>query len=83
MAILDAQIRRGLRYLAPYKRRLAVILTINLAGTALALYIPFLTRSLVDDALLGQDTDCQREHRRPFAAVTWPAARVNFVSGMS
>ena len=57
MTILDQEIRRGLAYIAPYKTRLAVILLLNLASTALALYVPFLTRTLVDDALLGQDTD--------------------------
>ena len=82
MAILDAQIRRGLRYLVPYKRRLAVILGINLAGTALALYIPFLTRSLVDDALLGQDTDALVRIVGLFAAVTLASFVLNFVSGM-
>ena len=53
MAILDAELRRGLAYVIPYKSRLAFILCLNLAGTALALYIPFLTRDLIDDALLG------------------------------
>ena len=82
MAILDAQIRRGFRYLTPYKRRLAVILAVNLAGTALALYVPFLTRSLVDDALLGQDTDALVRIVGLFAAVTVASFVLNFVSGM-
>ncbi len=82
MAIIDAQIRRGLRYLAPYRRRLAIILAVNLAGTALALYVPFLTRSLVDDALLGQDTDALVRIVGLFAAVTVASFVLNFISGM-
>ena len=82
MAILDAEIRRGFRYVAPYKGRLAVILGINLAGTALALYVPFLTRSLVDDALLGQDTDALVRIVGLFALVTVASFVLNFVSGM-
>ena len=82
MAMLDAEIRRGFRYVAPYKGRLAVILGINLAGTALALYVPFLTRSLVDDALLGQDTDALVRIVGLFALVTVASFVLNFVSGM-
>ncbi|MYI06772.1 MAG: ABC transporter ATP-binding protein [Gemmatimonadetes bacterium] len=82
MPLLDQEIRRGFRYVTPYKRRLAVILAVNLAGTALALYIPFLTRSLVDDALLGQDTDALVRIVGLFAAVTVASFVLNFVSGM-
>ena len=32
MAILDAELRRGLAYVIPYKGRLAFILGLNLAG---------------------------------------------------
>ena len=82
MAILDQEIRRGLSHVLPYKRRLAVILGLNLAGTALALYVPFLTRTLVDDALLGQDTDALVRVVVLFTLVTAASFVLNFVSGM-
>ena len=82
MTILDQEIRRGLAYIVPYKGRLAVILLLNLAGTALALYVPFLTRTLVDDALLGQDTDALTRVVVLFTLVTAASFVLNFVSGM-
>ncbi len=82
MAILDAELRRGLAYVIPYKGRLAVILCLNLAGTALALYIPFLTRDLVDDALLGRDFDALVRIVVLFTAITVASFVLNVVSGL-
>ena len=82
MAILDAELRRGLAYVIPYKGRLAFILCLNLAGTALALYIPFLTRDLVDDALLGRDFDALVRIVVLFTAITVASFVLNVVSGL-
>ena len=82
MAMIDADFRRGLAYVLPYRGRLAVILALNLAGTALALYVPFLTRSLVDDALLGRDLDVLVRVAGLFAGVTAASFALNFASGM-
>ncbi|MDE2882559.1 MAG: ABC transporter ATP-binding protein, partial [Gemmatimonadota bacterium] len=82
MAILDPEIRRGFAYIAPFKGRLAVIILLNLAGTALALYVPFLTRTLVDDALLGADMDALKRVVVLFVLVTAASFVLNFVSGM-
>ena len=82
MAILDAEIRRGLAYVIPYKGRLAFILGLNLAGTALALYIPFLTRDLIDDALLGRDFDALVRIVVLFSAITVASFVLNVVSGL-
>ena len=82
MAILDAEIRRGLAYVIPYKGRLAFILGLNLAGTALALYIPFLTRDLIDDALLGRDFDALVRIVVLFTAITVASFVLNVVSGL-
>ena len=43
------------RYIVPYWRRLTLVLAISVASTALSLYLPSLTRPLVDVALLGRD----------------------------
>lgn len=82
MAILDTELRRGLAYVLPYRARLAVILALNLAGTGLALYVPFLTRTLVDDALLGGNPDALVRVVVLFAAVTAVGFVLNFASGM-
>ncbi len=82
MALFDPEIRRGFAYVLPFKGRLAVILLLNLAGTALALYVPFLTRTLVDDALLGADMDALVRVVVLFVLVTAASFVLNFVSGM-
>ncbi len=82
MAILDAEIRRGFGYVRPFRGRLTVILGLNLVGTALALYVPFLTRGLVDDALLGQDRNALTRIVGLFAGVTVASFVLNFVSGI-
>ena len=82
MAIFDPEIRRGFAYIVPFKGRLAVIILLNLAGTALALYVPFLTRTLVDDALLGADMDALKRVVTLFVLVTAASFVLNFVSGM-
>jgi ATP-binding cassette subfamily B protein len=46
--------RRAFAYIRPYWRRLAGVLAISLVSTALSLYLPYLTKSLVDDALVGR-----------------------------
>ncbi|HET9372091.1 MAG TPA: ABC transporter ATP-binding protein [Vicinamibacterales bacterium] len=47
--------RRALLYVKPYTARLLVIAALSLASTALSLWLPSLTRTLVDDALVGRD----------------------------
>ncbi|MDE2782341.1 MAG: ABC transporter ATP-binding protein [Gemmatimonadota bacterium] len=82
MAMLDAELRRGLVYVVPYRARLAVILALNLAGTGLALYVPYLTRTLVDDGLLGRDLDALVRVVVLFVGVTVASFVLNFASGM-
>ncbi|BBF92976.1 subtilisin-like serine protease QhpE [Blastochloris tepida] len=45
-----------LRFVAPHRRRLALVLATALATTALGLAPPYLTRALIDDGLLGRNT---------------------------
>jgi ATP-binding cassette subfamily B protein len=46
---------RPLRYVLPYRGRLAIILAVSLVSTALALWLPYLTKVLVDDALIARN----------------------------
>ena len=55
MPLLDKDLKRALAYVAPHWRRLALVLGISLLSTILALYIPYLSRLLIDRALLGAD----------------------------
>jgi ATP-binding cassette subfamily B protein len=47
--------RRALSYVVPYWRRLALVAALSLVSTALSLVLPYLSKTLVDRALLGRD----------------------------
>src|SRR5215831_8098029 len=51
----QGELRRALSYVAPYRGRLALVLGLSLVSTGLSLYIPLLSRALVDRGLLGRD----------------------------
>lgn len=52
--------RRAFRYLVPYWRRLVLVLVISLISTATTLIIPYLSKDLIDTALVGRDLDALR-----------------------
>jgi ATP-binding cassette, subfamily B, bacterial len=48
---------RGMfRYLQPYRPKLAVVVAISLVSTGLSLWLPYLTKDLVDQALIGRNS---------------------------
>jgi ATP-binding cassette subfamily B protein len=47
--------RRAFAYLFPYWRRLVLVLVISLISTATTLVIPYLSKDLIDHALVGRD----------------------------
>ena len=49
--------RRAFSYLLPYWRRLVLVLAISLISTASTLVIPYLSKDLIDHALIGRDRD--------------------------
>jgi ATP-binding cassette, subfamily B, bacterial len=52
--------RRAFAYLIPYWRRLVLVLAISLVSTATTLVIPYLSKDLIDRALIGRDLDALR-----------------------
>ena len=53
-----------LRYALPYWRRLVLVLLLSLLSTALSLVLPYLSKALIDRALLGRDTHALDSDRR-------------------
>ena len=51
----DANLRRAFAFLAPYWRRLTLVMGISLLSTGLSLVTPYLSKDLVDLALIGRD----------------------------
>ncbi|MGI9627060.1 MAG: ABC transporter ATP-binding protein [Longimicrobiales bacterium] len=79
---MDRELKRGLAYVAPYWKRLVVILGLNLIGTGLALYIPYLSKTLVDDGLLGQDQGALARTVGLFVLVGLGSFALNVASGI-
>src|SRR4026209_2320321 len=52
--------RRAFAFLVPYWRRLILVLGISLISTATTLVIPYLSKDLIDHALIGRDLDALR-----------------------
>jgi ATP-binding cassette subfamily B protein len=74
--------RRAFAYLIPYWRRLILVLVISLVSTATTLAMPYLSRSLIDDALIGRDLDALRRIVLWFAALGVFSFVLNVASGL-
>lgn len=69
--------------MAPYWRRLLVVLVLTLAGTAVSLYLPSLSRTLVDDALLGRSFPALVRTVGLFLGLTLVGFALNVVGGLT
>ena len=79
---VHSDVRRLLGYVAPYWRRLVLVLVLSLIGTGLSLVLPYLTRVLIDRALIGRDTAVLVRVVLAFAALTIASFVLNVVSGL-
>jgi ATP-binding cassette, subfamily B, bacterial len=77
-----SDLRRALRFIVPYWRRLALVLALSIASTALSLYLPLLSKDFFDRALIGRDTTTLVRVAVLFAGVTVLSFVVNVVSGL-
>lgn len=74
--------RRVFRYLRPYRLQLAVVVVISLVSTGLTLWLPYLTKSLVDDALIGRNFDALVRIVGLFAGIGAAGFVLNVASGL-
>src|SRR5258706_6032117 len=70
-------------YIRPYVGRLAFVLTTSLTGTALSLVIPYLSKDLVDKALLGRDPRSLLTITGMFVFITVVSFLLNMASGLA
>ena len=78
-----ANSRRTLfHYAIPYWRRLSLVLALSLASTALSLAVPYLSKDLVNRALLGRDWHALLVIMALFLAITLAGFVLNMVSGL-
>ena len=74
--------RRAFAFLVPYWRRLVLVLAISLVSTATTLVIPYLSKDLIDRALIGRDLDALRRIVAWFVALGVFGFVLNVVSGL-
>lgn len=73
---------RVLGYILPYWRRLLLVIGLSLLGTTLSLYLPYLSKGLIDKALLGRDWIALLRIVSLFAALTVASFFLNVISGL-
>lgn len=69
-------------YILPYWRRLLLVIGLSLLGTTLSLYLPYLSKGLIDHALLGRDWIALLRIVGLFAALTLASFFLNTISGL-
>ena len=79
---VTTDLRRALRWVRPYRWRLLPVVALSLAGTLLSLVQPFLSKVLVDRALLGRDFAALAWTVAGFLGLTAASLLVNVVSGL-
>jgi ATP-binding cassette subfamily B protein len=77
-----APLRRALAFIVPYWRRLALVLVISMASTGLSLYLPLLSRDLVDGALINREWSSLVRVVAIFVAATLGGFVLNVISGL-
>ena len=80
--IRDPHLRRALAYVRPYARALAPVVLLSTAGTALGLALPYLSKWMIDDAILGGDFPLLARITGLFVGITILGFGANVVSGM-
>ena len=81
-SVLEPTFRRTLAYITPYRYRLVPVLVLSLVGTLLSLCLPYLSKYLVDDALLGRDLRILFFIVLLFVAITVSTFALNVWSGL-
>jgi ATP-binding cassette subfamily B protein len=79
---VDTELHRAFSYLRPYWRRLSLVFGISLVSTATTLALPYLTKDLIDTALIGRDGAALQRIVLWFAALGVFSFGLNVVSGL-
>ncbi|MCH7823225.1 MAG: ABC transporter ATP-binding protein [Acidobacteria bacterium] len=78
----DLDLRRALRYVLPYWRRLLLVAVLSFVSTGLSLYLPYLSKDLLDNALLGRDMSALVRVVSLFSVATLLGFALNVISGL-
>ena len=80
--ILDPHFKRALVFVRPYGWALLPVVVLSLVGTGLSLVLPYLSKLLVDDALVAQDFSALLNIVGLFVGITAASFLMNILSGM-
>jgi ATP-binding cassette, subfamily B, bacterial len=80
--LISPQFRRALGYVLPYWRRLTLVAALSLVSTALSLVLPYLSKVLIDRALIGRDATALYETVGWFAASAAAGFALTAVTGL-
>jgi ATP-binding cassette, subfamily B, bacterial len=81
-AVADASLARAFAYIRPHGRRLLLVLALSLLSTAVTLYVPYLSKALVDDAFIARDTQALLRIVGMFVAVSVAGFVLTVASGL-
>jgi ATP-binding cassette subfamily B protein len=82
MQLFDEHFRRALRYVRPYGGALVPVVLLSLVGTGLGLLLPYLSKLLVDDALVAGNHAALLRIVGLFVVATAASYALNLLSGM-
>lgn len=80
--MIARDLRRALGYVAPYWRSLVVVVFLSLLGTLLGLFVPYLSKVLIDNALVGRDPGVLTQVVLGFAGLSLASFALNVLSGL-
>jgi ATP-binding cassette, subfamily B, bacterial len=80
--VRSPELRWALSYLPPRWRGLTLVLVLSLTSTVLSLCVPYLSKTLVDEALLGRNMPALLRIVGTFLAITLVTFTLNVVSGL-
>src|SRR5690349_18362678 len=82
MRWIDPHLRRALGFVRPYAGALAPVVLLSLASTAVGLYVPYLSKLLVDDGIVARDFGALVRIVGLFVGMTALGFALNVASGM-
>jgi ATP-binding cassette subfamily B protein len=80
--VISPEFRRAVGYVVPYWRRLALVVALSGVSTALALALPYLSKMLIDTALVGRSLPALYRTAALFAIASVAAFALSAVTGM-
>jgi len=77
-----SEFRRAIAYVVPYWRRLALVVALSAVSTALTLLVPYLSKSLIDRALVGRDLAALYRTVALFAIISIASFALTAITGL-